>query len=75
MRLHTIFRLSTTKEYADQHELGNRALTAFVTEGSYLFSTYDIEKNEPAMLANLPYGDNLEGSWTFVYMGYQMKSH
>ena len=58
--LHTIFRLSQTREYADKSELGNRVLSAFVASGAYLFSTYDAAKPIPAVDAKVPY-TSLEG--------------
>jgi hypothetical protein len=51
---HTILRLSTTKEYADQNELDNRALAALVEMGNYVFSLCDIEKNDPSLPTKLP---------------------
>jgi hypothetical protein len=69
-RIHTIFRLSTTVEYSDQTEMGNRALASFVMSGNYKFSTYDLEKNDPASSRAIPYNDDLEGSWNLIYMGY-----
>ena len=67
--LHTIFRLASTKEYADKTELGNRVLSAFVAKGSYLFSTYDIKRPIPALDASVPF-DQIEGSWNYIYCGY-----
>lgn len=54
--------------------MGNRALSAFVISQKYLFSTYDLEKNNPAASETIPYDNDLEGQWNFIYMGYQMRA-
>lgn len=61
-----LFRLSNTKEYADMTEIGNRLLSVFVGIGHYVYSTYDITSNSPALKAKLPY-DIIEGEWVYIY--------
>ncbi|CAD8140464.1 unnamed protein product [Paramecium pentaurelia] len=70
--VHTIFRFSSTRQYQDKSELGNRILSAFLTKGNYEFSTYDASKPANAVDGQLPY-DNIEGEWTYVYTAYKNK--
>ena len=53
--------------------MGNRALAVFLTEGYYIYSTYDLRTNNPASSIGVPYEDRLEGSWNFIYMAYRMR--
>ena len=50
--------------------MGDRVLAAYLTLGSYEFSTYDINKPSNALDAKLPYIE-LEGSWTYIYAAYK----
>jgi len=72
--------LTTVREYADQTEAGNRVLVAFAGIGHYAFSTYDLAKNDPALMSRVPYEskfvifnfffkflDSLEGQWNYIY--------
>ncbi|CAD8143475.1 unnamed protein product [Paramecium octaurelia] len=71
--VHTIFRFSSTRQYQDKSELGNRVLSAFLTKGNYEFSTYDASKPAIAVDAQLPY-ESIEGEWTYVYAAYKNKN-
>ena len=52
--------------------MGNRALSTFLDEGSYLFSTYDLATNKAAVSMGVPYENRLEGQWNFIYMAHRV---
>lgn len=46
-------------------------MSVFVGRGYYHFSTYDTVRELPNVYANIDYGLELEGYWTFIYFGYK----
>lgn len=67
----SLLRMTTNKEYGDFDNFGDRTLGAFVSEGSYSFSTYDYETDKKNVFSNINYDFELEGYWNFVHMAYK----
>lgn len=68
---HHLVRLTTTTEYDDIAQPGNRCLATFVGRGFYHFATYDTTSQKNNVVQNIDYGDNLEGNWNYIYFSYQ----
>ena len=66
-------RLTSSKKYQDSSELGDRVLSIMVGKGFYQFGTYDIKGNNANVVNQVPYGDNLEGNWNYLYFSYTQK--
>lgn len=68
MPQHSLVRMTTNKDHKDHSQPGDRVLAAFVERGVYVFSTYDARN--PLDRQSIPYEDDLEGNWNFVYFSY-----
>jgi hypothetical protein len=62
----------TSREEAQQTQLqpGDRVLSAYLVFRNYLVQTYDLTTNNNALSATIEYGDQLESTWRYIYVGY-----
>lgn len=69
---HSIFRLTSLKEYNDKSKLGDRVLHGLIGLDHYLLSTYDSVKQSPSVESKIDFID-LEGEWNYIYASYSNK--
>lgn len=63
-------RFATNKEVEDAKSVGDRTLAIFIAKGYYHFTTYSLNGNKLSVGADVNYGDQLEGVWSFLYFGF-----
>ncbi|CAD8058815.1 unnamed protein product [Paramecium sonneborni] len=70
---HQLIRLTSTEQYEDAVQLGNRVLAIWVGKGYYHFTTYNKIGNKISISQNINYDDNLEGEWNYMYFSFTNK--
>lgn len=50
--------------------MGDRLLAIWLGKGFYHFTTCDKPSNQPNVIKNVNYPDNLDGVWTYIYYSY-----
>ncbi len=63
--------MASTEIYQDVASLGDRILTVLVSKGEYLFSTYDTVHDIANANKEIPYDNEFEGHWNYIYFGYK----
>ena len=51
--------------------IGDRTLAVWIGAGFYHFTTYNTIGNVVNVINNVPYENNLEGVWTYLYYSYK----
>lgn len=69
--VHSIYRLASTREYHDRTITGDRTLAAWVVGRNYYFGTYDLITQNAMVSQLVPYENNLEGEWNYLYFCYK----
>ncbi|CAD8140693.1 unnamed protein product [Paramecium octaurelia] len=64
-----VSRLSSNKN-TDNINMGDRLLAIWLGKGFYHFTTCDKPQNQPNVVKNVDYPENLDGVWTYIYYSY-----
>lgn len=67
-----VSRLTANKEN-DNINMGDRLLAIWLGKGFYHFTTCDKPGNQPNVIKNIDYPENLDGLWTYVYYSYSVE--
>jgi hypothetical protein len=60
----------TANKNSDNINMGDRLLAIWLGKGFYHFTSCDKPSNQPNVIKNVNYPENLDGVWTYIYYSY-----